>query len=74
MRLVKDVKDFKKWYSTYVFGLIASAGGTWATIPQEWRNNVNPKLMGYAAIALAVAGVIGRVIDQGGGDVNKESH
>ena len=47
--------------------MLASVGGVWIMIPEDMRAAVDPRILGACAIVLALSGVVGRLIDQGGG-------
>ena len=67
MKLVDDWRSFLKWYSTWANAVLASVGGVWIMIPEDMRAAVDPRILGACAIVLALSGVVGRLIDQGGG-------
>ena len=68
MKLVQDWRGFLKRYSTWANMALISVGSVWVTIPEDMRAAVDPRILGTCAIVLAVLGVVGRLIDQGGGN------
>lgn len=68
MKLVKDAKNAWRWFSMRIYFLHGSAIASWALVPEDMRAAVPSAWLAAGAIALCVAGMIGRLIDQGGGD------
>lgn len=64
LELVNDWKSCLKWYSQWSHTALASAGGVWLMIPADMRAAVSLEVLGVMAIALGVAGFVGRIIKQ----------
>lgn len=59
MKLVRDVRECRRWFSMWGLALIAVLGGLWEFIP-ALQQYLPP---GWVSV-LAVASALGRVIDQ----------
>lgn len=57
--LVADARSFWRWYSTWGLGAIASLGVLWEMLPA-----LQQYLPPGVVTVLAVAAVVGRVVDQ----------
>lgn len=68
MRLVKDWRKAWRWYSTQALVAVAAIPQVWATLPPELRLAIPEDWMRWVVTAVAIGGLIGRLIDQGGDD------
>lgn len=68
MRLVSNWKSFWRWHSTWAMAALAALPYAWTQIPPELKASLPDAYLPWIAAALGVAGVIGRVRDQGGGE------
>lgn len=67
MKLIDDCRGAWRHYSTQALAIIASAGVTWANLP-DWFKSSLPPWMDQAVAALmtagALLGLLGKFIDQ----------
>lgn len=68
MRLVKDVKNAWRWFSVQLAAVSVVAPGAWLAVPDDMRNAVPPEWLAYAGVALGALIILGRIVDQGGGN------
>jgi len=68
MKLVKDARRSWRWLSVQAMALQGACASAWLAVPDDMRAAVPSEWLAMAAIALTVAGIIGRLVDQGGSD------
>lgn len=68
LRLVRNWRQARSWYSTHSMALSVSLLGAWAALPDRMQEAFSPLELKCAAIVLIVLGIVGRLIDQGGED------
>ena len=68
MKLVKDAKRAWRWYSLQAMTIAAAIQGAWLALPPDMLKAVPDWAVQAATGALLLSGVVGRLIDQGGGD------
>lgn len=66
--MVKDWQKAWRWFSVQALALQGAAAGAWLSVPEEMRAAVPADWLAAAAVGLSVLGIIGRMIDQGGGE------
>jgi hypothetical protein len=65
MKLVKDWKDFPKWFETWAATVGLAGSAAWHHIPDEWRQLLmNWKYAPYAVGALFVLTMVGTLVAQ----------
>jgi len=64
MNLVADWKDAWKWFSVQALVVIAALPVIWAALPADTKALVPDGWEPWIFFVLAIAGVIGRLIDQ----------
>jgi hypothetical protein len=64
MKLVSDWKDAWRWFSVWAMSLSAAAPAAWLAVPEDMREAVPAEWLAVGAVVLAVAGLIGRMVDQ----------
>ena len=64
MMLVKDAKQAWRWFSVQVLAIQGAAASAWLAVPDDLRQAVPETWLAGAAVALAVLGIIGRLVDQ----------
>lgn len=64
MKLIDDWKSAHRWFSVQAMTLAMAIQGAWPAIPEDMRSTLPPSLVHWVTIALLVAGVAGRLIDQ----------
>ena len=68
MKLVKNARQSWRWFSVQAMALQGAVAGAWLAVPDDMRAAVPSEWLAACAVALTVLGVIGRLVDQGGGD------
>lgn len=66
MKLVDDVKNAWKWFSVQAMAAVAVLPVIWSELPAETKTLLPTGWTPWIITAVAVAGLVGRVIDQGG--------
>lgn len=64
MTLVNDWTKAWRWFSVQSMALSGAIQVTWMNLPADLKSSIPDNYVTWAAIALAVFGVIGRVVDQ----------
>lgn len=64
MKLVKDSRDAWRWYSTQALLVLAAIPHVWIELPPELKATVPEDWMRWIITAVAVGGIVGRVISQ----------
>lgn len=64
MHLVPDWRSAWRWFSVQALAVIAALPLAWASLPPEVTEWVPPAWRMPIIVALAICGIIGRVIDQ----------
>jgi hypothetical protein len=64
MKLVHNARQSWRWFSIWAMTLQGAAGAAWLSVPDDMRAAVPPAWLAYAAVALTVLGIAGRLIDQ----------
>ena len=62
--LVKDAKSAWRWFSVQAMA-VQGAAAAWLSVPDDLRAAVPDDWMAAGAVALAVLGIVGRLVDQG---------
>lgn len=68
MKLVKNARNAWTWFSVQADVLAIAGASAWLAVPDDMRAAVPAKWLAVGAIVLAVLGIIGRLVDQGGDD------
>jgi hypothetical protein len=63
--LVKDAKSAWRWFSVQVLAVQGAAASAWLSVPDDLRAAVPDDWLAAGAVALAVLGIVGRLVDQG---------
>jgi len=64
MKLIPDAKRAWRWFSVQAMALSGIIPAAWLSVPEEMRAAVPTEWLAACAVALAVLGVIGRLVDQ----------
>jgi hypothetical protein len=64
MRLTEDWKDAWKWFSVQLPVVNTAFLATWAVLPAKFQDILPIGVVIGIAVALLIAGVVGRVINQ----------
>lgn len=67
MRMVSDWRRAWRWYSSQAFAALAVLPAVWVSLPPDLKSYVPEAWMPWIVSAVAIGGLIGRLIDQGGG-------
>ena len=65
MKMVKDAKSAWRWFSVQALALSAALPMIWAQLPPETRMLIPPKWLPWIITVVALAGIVGRLIEQG---------
>lgn len=66
MRMVQDARRAWRWFSVQMLAALAAMPLIWAAIPPDVQAFLPPEWRPWVLAAMAVAGIAGRLIDQGG--------
>jgi hypothetical protein len=61
--LIDEWKQFWKMYSTHALSIAGAIPVAWASMPSDWQESCKWMLL-YLAPAVALSGIIGRVVKQ----------
>lgn len=64
MKLVPEARRCWRWFSVQSMTLAGSLQGAWLAMPGDLKDKVPGGLVHWVTIALLVAGVVGRLVDQ----------
>jgi hypothetical protein len=64
MKLIPDAKKAWRWFSVQAMALSGIIPGAWLAVPDDMRAAVPPEWLAVGAVALAVLGILGRLVDQ----------
>lgn len=64
MKLIPDWKDAWKWFSVQALAVLVALPLVWASLPADLKAFVPDGWERWILIAVAAAGLIGRIIDQ----------
>lgn len=65
MKLVTDAKKAWTWFSVQAMALVALIPVIWMQLPPETQALIPAGWKPYVITAVAVAGILGRLVDQG---------
>lgn len=72
MRLVPDARKGWRWWSVRAMALNGAVLTTWLALPADLKSEIPDWIVTSTALATAVAGIVGRFIDQGGRDAKAD--
>ena len=64
MKLIPDWRQAWKWFSVQAFAVIIMLPMIWASLPADAKAYLPDAWKPWLMVALAVAGILGRIIDQ----------
>lgn len=67
MKLVDGWRRAWRWFSVQALAVSGAGAAAWLMVPDDMRAAVPREWLATGAIVLAVLGIIGRLVDQGGG-------
>ena len=65
LKLVKNWRKSWRWLSVQLQGLSAALTATWLALPPDMQSAIRADYALAVALTLAVAGLLGRLVDQG---------
>lgn len=68
IRLVRNWRQSWRWFSVNCMTLAAAIQGGWVALPEDMKAGIPAPWVSMASVAVLVLGIIGRLIDQGGGE------
>ena len=66
MKLVDDAKQAWRWFSVWALGVLAALPLVWAELPPETHALIPDAVRPWIITAVALAGIAGRLVRQGG--------
>jgi hypothetical protein len=66
MKLVENWHRLHRAFSMQAMALAAAIQATWPSIPDDLKATLPHHLVNVVSVVLLVAGIIGRMVDQGG--------
>ncbi|MFE3838718.1 hypothetical protein [Pseudogemmobacter sonorensis] len=71
MRLIPDWRRAWRYHSTQSMAVLAVLPLVWIEIPPDLKSHIPGALMPWILSAVALAGILGRLRDQGGADMGE---
>jgi hypothetical protein len=68
MKMVPDAKRAWRFFSVQAMALQGAAAAAWLAVPDDMRAAVPSEWLAIGALAITALGIIGRLVDQGGGE------
>ena len=68
LKIVPDARKGWRWFSAQAMAVNAAGLTTWLALPDDLKSTIPNQWVMAGAIVVTVAGLVGRFIDQGGGD------
>ena len=65
IKLVRNARRAWRWFSVQAMAAAGFAPAAWLAVPPDMRAAVPSEWLAAAGVALAVIGIVGRLIDQG---------
>jgi hypothetical protein len=72
MRLISDWRGAWRWFSVQALALQGVIGASWLVVPDDMRAAVPAEWLAVAAVVLTIIGIVGRLVDQGGGNADRD--
>jgi hypothetical protein len=67
MKLIDNARDAWKWFSVQAMGWAIAIQGAWLAMPPDLKARVPGDWVDALTMAILVLGIVGRLVDQGGG-------
>ncbi len=64
MKLIDEWKSAHRMFSVQAMALAAAIQGVWPSIPDDLKASIPPSVVHYISLALLVAGIVGRLVQQ----------
>lgn len=68
MKLINNWRETLRAYSTWALGAVVAIPTIWLQVPDELKALIPAQGMAKITVLVAVAGLIGRFVDQGHGE------
>lgn len=65
MKLIDNWNKAHRMLSVQAMALAAAIQGAWPAVPEDLKATLPPSLVHWVSVALLVAGILGRLVDQG---------
>ena len=65
MKLVPNARRAWRWFSVQAMAISTAILATWAAVPDDLKASIPAEWVMVGAAVLMVAGIIGRLVDQG---------
>ena len=65
MRIVKNARRCWRWFSMQAMVIAGALQGGWQMLPDDLKSNVPDGLAAVLTMVILVAGIVGRLVDQG---------
>lgn len=65
MRLIENWHRMHRAFSVQAMAIAAAIQATWPSIPDDLKATLPHNLVHFVSIVLLVAGIVGRLVDQG---------
>lgn len=66
MKMVSDARKAWRWFSVQSLAVLAALPLVWAQLPEDVRAMLPEGWEPWLLTAIAVGGIVGRMVDQGG--------
>jgi len=68
MKMIPNARSAWRFFSVQAMTLQGAAAGAWLAVPDDMRAAVPSEWLAIGALAITALGIIGRLVDQGGGE------
>ncbi|QDX29542.1 DUF7940 domain-containing protein [Dickeya poaceiphila] len=65
MKIIEDWKQAWRWFSVHALAISGAIPAMWVSLPDEFKTAIPAGAMSIITAVVAVAGIVGRVIQQG---------
>ena len=65
MRMIPQWRHAWRMFSVQAMALATAVQGAWVAMPPDLRSSLEVEWVQWTSIALLVAGIVGRLVDQG---------
>jgi hypothetical protein len=68
MKLVKDARRAWRFFSVQAMAVAGALQGAWLAVPPDLQARVPEDIVDGLTVAILALGIVGRLVDQGGGN------
>jgi hypothetical protein len=68
MKLIKDARRAWRFFSVQAMALAGALQGAWLAMPPDLQSRVPGDIVDGLTVAILALGIVGRLVDQGGGN------